>query len=90
MEDTFVFLSNGQFAQESFASGTSYNGSIDVTTVVSDPSKRGTYRFDGFSLKLRFDDGNRVDMGVYFSSNEDGSIVDDPAIGIAGATYFMR
>lgn len=64
-----TFNNNGQFTYESTGGG-SYSGSGANVTAYSSKNKAGTYKLDGFSIELKYNNGTTTRQCFYFFDND--------------------
>ncbi|MDN3548478.1 hypothetical protein [Mucilaginibacter aquaedulcis] len=76
-----TFNNQGQFTYESIGGG-SYNGSTGSVTAYSSKDRAGTYTLDGYSIELRFNNGQVSRQSFYFYDDKDHAV-----IGIGNSPY---
>ena len=76
-----TFNNQGQFTYESIGGG-SYNGSTGSVTAYSSKDRAGTYVLDGYSIELRFNNGQVSRQSFYFYDDKDHAV-----IGIGNSPY---
>ncbi|MEO3405443.1 hypothetical protein AAFN85_16150 [Mucilaginibacter sp. CAU 1740] len=77
-----TFNNNGQFTYESTGGG-SFNGPGANVTAYSSKNKAGTYKLDGYSIELNYNNGNTTRQSFYFFSS------DKKVFGIASRAYTL-
>jgi hypothetical protein len=69
-----TFNSQGQFTYESVGGG-SYNGSTGSVSAYSSKNSAGTYVLDGYSIELRFNNGQVNRQSFYFYDDKDHGVI---------------
>lgn len=78
-----IFAPDGRFATRSAGGG----GSSTVTALSTSPTESGTYAIDGYSITLKFRNGQTVRKAFVIFGSGKGKPVDNSVIHIGGRTY---